>query len=134
MAVFTYKATDARDDVSGTIAADTPRAGARPAARARAGGPRYRRLSTGSRRRRKAERATLPAPPAVAGRGLRHQATVFIRELSTLLGVGVPLLEALETIARQHKGRFHSAILLLRDRVAAGVSLAQCDARAAARL
>jgi type II secretory pathway component PulF len=55
---------------------------------------------------------------------LRHHATGFIRELSTLLGVGMPLLEALETLSRQHKGAFQSAILLVRDRVAAGISLA----------
>ncbi len=55
---------------------------------------------------------------------MRHESTTFIRELSTLLGVGVPLLEALETIARQHTGRFHTAVVLLRDRVASGASLA----------
>jgi len=34
------------------------------------------------------------------------------------------LLESLETIARQHTGRFQTAIVFLRDRVAAGASLA----------
>src|SRR5438105_10070039 len=47
-----------------------------------------------------------------------------MRKLFTLLGVGVPLLEALDVIARQHVGRFHATVLLLRDRVAAGSSLA----------
>jgi len=41
------------------------------------------------------------------------------------LGVGVPLLEALETCARQHTGGFHAVIVVLRDRVASGASLAQ---------
>src|SRR5204862_3684661 len=58
-------------------------------------------------------------------RSARGQVTLFIREISTLLAVGVPLLETLETIARQHRGKFHTTILLLRDRVAAGSSLAQ---------
>jgi type II secretory pathway component PulF len=56
---------------------------------------------------------------------MRHHVTTFVREVSTLISVGVPLLEALETIAQQHKGRFQTVILLLRDRVAAGASLGQ---------
>ncbi len=57
----------------------------------------------------------------------RHSAEVtsLFQEMSTLLAAGIPLLEALETIARQHKGRFQQAILLLRDHVASGGSLAQ---------
>jgi type II secretory pathway component PulF len=119
MPVFAYKALDARErgERSGTIAADTPRQ-ARDLLRER--GLVVRDLST----------ATAPAGTAATtrrrvARGVRSQVTEFVRELSTLLGVGVPLLEALETLARQHKGRFHTVILLLRDRVAAGASLAQ---------
>jgi type II secretory pathway component PulF len=56
---------------------------------------------------------------------VRHQVTTFIREVSTLLAVGVPLAEGLETIARQHRGRFGEVILLLRDRVLGGASLGQ---------
>ena len=117
MPVFTYIANDAEaSERSGTIAADTPRQ-ARDLLRERglvvrrveeAAGP----VRAGAWRRR-------------AGTGIRHQATGFIREVSTLLAVGVPLLEALETIARQYKGRFATVILLLRDRVAAGASLGQ---------
>lgn len=51
--------------------------------------------------------------------------TGFLQELATLLGAGVPLLEALGTISRQHAGRFQQAILLLRDHVAAGGGLAE---------
>ena len=119
MPVFAYKAMNAREgERSGTIAADTPRQ-ARDLLRERGlvvrglsaasgpeGGLRWRRRSGGG------------------GRS-RAQVTGFIREVSTLLGVGVPLLEALETLARQHKGRFHTTILLLRDRVAGGASLGQ---------
>jgi type II secretory pathway component PulF len=124
MAVFTYKATDARNDVTGTIAADTPRQ-ARDLLRER--GLVVRDISdfqpTPLPAAIKQRRAKLPVRPRPR-RGLRHHATGFIRELSTLLGVGMPLLEALETLSRQHKGAFQSAILLVRDRVAAGISLA----------
>ena len=49
----------------------------------------------------------------------------FIRELSTLLAVGIPLLDAIDAIHRQHRGRFGSVLLALRDRVSSGVGLAQ---------
>ena len=54
--------------------------------------------------------------------------TGLLQELSTLLGAGIPLLETLDTITRQHTGRFQRSILLLRDHVAAGGSLAQAMA------
>jgi type II secretory pathway component PulF len=116
MPVFAYKATDLREgERSGTVAADTPRQ-ARDILRER--GLVVRDLSAA-------------ASPAGTSKGrrpktrARTQVTDVIREISTLLAVGVPLLETLETIARQHKGKFHTTILLLRDRVAAGASLGQ---------
>jgi type II secretory pathway component PulF len=51
-----------------------------------------------------------------------------VRELATLLGVGIPLVEALDTLCRQHRGRFGTALLQLRDRVAAGAGLADAMA------
>src|SRR5258707_11594691 len=100
MPVFAYKATDARGDGdrSGTIAADTPRQ-ARDLLRER--GLVVRGLSAAE-----APVAALKWRPA-SGR-MRAQVSGFIREASTLLGGGVPLLEALETLARQHKGKFHT--------------------------
>jgi type II secretory pathway component PulF len=116
MPVFAYKATDVREgERSGTIAADTPRQ-ARDLLRER--GLVVRGLSAAS------GPATSLKWRRPSGRS-RAQVTAFIREISTLLGVGVPLLEALETLARQHKGKFHTTILLLRDRVAGGASLGQ---------
>jgi type II secretory pathway component PulF len=121
MAVFTYKATDVMTgDLTGSIAADTPRQ-ARDLLRER--GLVIRDISeakSSSAATNAAQTRTLPR----GRRGLRHQSTIFIRELSTLLAVGVPLLEALQTIADQHSGRFKTCVLLLRDRVAAGSSLA----------
>jgi len=124
MGVFTYKATDSQTEVTGTIAADTPRQ-ARDLLRERglvvhdiADYQPERQAASGRR-----PRVELRPRPRLR-RGARHHATDFIREMSTLLSVGVPLLECLETIARQHRGRFQAAILLIRDRVAAGISLA----------
>ena len=54
--------------------------------------------------------------------------TGLLQELLTLLGAGIPLLEALDTITRQHKGRFQRSILMLREHVAAGGSLAEAMA------
>jgi type II secretory pathway component PulF len=121
MAVFLYKAIDpATEDVSGTIAADTPRQ-ARELLRER--GLIVRDVRDYQPARPKGARSIL-LPQWSSLRSLRHDATTFVRELSTLLGVGVPLLEALDTIARQHKGRFHAVVVALRDRVSAGASLA----------
>lgn len=121
MAVFLYKAIDgATEDVNGTIAADTPRQ-ARELLRER--GLIVRDIGDYQPAPQRRSRV-LPSPGWSSRRAMRHQVTTLVRELSTLLGVGVPLMEALETIARQHKGRFHSAVLLLRERVAAGASLA----------
>jgi len=60
------------------------------------------------------------------GRRRRYQYRValFARELATLLSVGMPLVEALETLARQHHGGFRLVLLALRDRVTNGQSLA----------
>ncbi len=116
MPVFAYKATDLREgDRSGTIAADTPRQ-ARDMLRER--GLVVRDLSA----------ASVGAGTSSRRRGVGRVSglvTSFIREVATLLAVGVPLLETLETIARQYKGKFQTTILLLRDRVAAGASLGQ---------
>jgi len=118
MAVFTYKAIDERAArLSGTIAADTPRQ-ARDLLRDR--GLVVQDLS--DVRRARGSRA-----PRLRRRGLRAggaHTTGFVRELSVLLGAGVPLTEALATLASQYRGRFGAAVLLLRDRVAAGASLA----------
>ncbi|MFA7236017.1 MAG: type II secretion system F family protein [Phycisphaeraceae bacterium] len=51
--------------------------------------------------------------------------TGLFQEMSTLLGAGIPLLETLDTITRQHTGRFQQSIMLLRDHVAAGGGLAE---------
>lgn len=46
------------------------------------------------------------------------------RDLSTLLRVGVPLVDALRTLSIQHTGRLSEILLSITDRVTAGSSLA----------
>jgi type II secretory pathway component PulF len=114
MAVYTYKASDpSAIETTGTIAADTPRQ-ARDLLRDR--GLTVRNLAHAETRRK--SRAPLFSASS------SYVVTLFLRELSTLLSVGVPLLEAMETLAQQHHGSFRMHLLVLRDRVAAGSSLA----------
>jgi len=118
MPVFAYKALSTNASaVSGLIVADTPR-DARDSLRAK--GLTVEKVSP------RASDAT-GGVPRLLRRGARGDAARvngFIRELSTLLGVGIPLVEAIDTIQSQHHGRFAAALLTLRDRIAAGASLA----------
>jgi type II secretory pathway component PulF len=114
--VFTYKALNTRHlPVSGVVAADTPRQ-ARDLLRSQ--GLLVEGVTTGTDR---------VASKWRLGSGRRdvRKVPAFVRQLSTLLGAGVPLLDALDTIIKQYRGRFRSTLLLLRDKVAAGSSLAE---------
>lgn len=53
------------------------------------------------------------------------QLVMFVRELSTLLAVGTPMVEALDVALRQQRGGFGKTLLQVRDLVAAGVPLSQ---------
>src|ERR1700733_6610296 len=117
MPVFAYDAVDtsARDH-SGTIAADSPRE-ARDKLRAQgylveAIAEKHSRPS-GSRR--------------ILERPGRHaaQLTAVIRDLATLLGTGINLSDALDTLAAQHAGRLQTSLLGLRERVTGGSSLSE---------
>lgn len=128
MGVYAYKAINgtAGDAVRGTVTADSPRA-ARDLLRGR--GLKVRDLSEV-----RGSLATLRLPglalPRRLGRGLglgarsEGKVVAFYRELATLLNAGIPLLQALDGIIRQHRGGFHAHLMLLRDRIAAGESLA----------
>lgn len=129
MAVFSYKAVDHNDAmVRGTVVADTARQ-ARDLLRAR--GLEIEKIVQAGR-----TSASVALPGVL--RGLSqinlHQpfqrrntagVTTFIRELSTLLSVGLPLLESIDTIIRQQKGAFRTSLQRLRDRVSSGVGLAE---------
>jgi general secretion pathway protein F len=114
MAVFAYTATDdGRAATRGILIADTPRQ-ARDLLRAR--GLTIQRLAPeeGRRIRRLPLRRRRRVAPVAR----------FAGELSMLLGAGIPLLEAIDAIARESHGSFRAALAVLRDRVTAGASLA----------
>jgi type II secretory pathway component PulF len=117
MTVFAYKAASTGTPlVAGTITADSPRQ-ARDQLRSR--GLVVHEISSQAVTRR------FNWWPLVR-RG-RHAAKVAstIRELATLLGAGIPLLESLDALAQQHRGSFRASLLAVRERVAAGSSLGE---------
>ena len=121
MPVFAYKAMNySREPVRGAVSADSPRQ-ARDILRGRG-------LTVQEIFEKRADVQHGWWPLRRSGRYAGRLASV-VRELATLLGVGIPLTESLDTVALQYRGHFHSALLLLRDQVEAGVSLA--DAMAA---
>ncbi len=117
MAVFSYVGVDRNSTiVKGTVAADTPRQ-AREELRDR--GVRVRKL---------AECATKTPRRWAAAFSLASRQTQWataVHELAMLLHAGIPLLDAIDTLVQQHSGSFRAAILGVRDRVAAGSSLAE---------
>lgn len=119
MAVFAYKALDGRQSpVDGTVAAESPRQ-ARDMLRARG-----LRVEAVRRREPRGSPFARLWPPR------RHGAKVAgtIRDLGTLIGAGVPLLDALQTVSRSHAGDFLASLQHLQDRVAAGAGLAEAMA------
>ncbi len=129
MPVFSFKAVDLDlAAVSGTVVADTAWE-ARDQLRGR--GLTIEQVTPvaaprNSRNPRKA--LTRWTFPLRATRRYDAQAVMFIRELSTLLGAGLPMLDALDTVTKQCKGGFEQQVLVLRDRIASGASLAEAMA------
>lgn len=120
MAVFAYKATNQQGKrVNGTIVAETPRL-ARDTLRSQG-----LAIQKVSQRRQRTGSGLQPLLAKLTARKQQHKIITFIRELSTLLAVGTPLLESMDVIIRQHQGAFGSALLQIRERVASGSSLAQ---------
>ncbi len=117
MAVFSYVGVDRNSTiVKGTVAADTPRQ-AREELRDK--GVRVRKLD---------ENTTKTRPrlfPAFSFASHKAQWATAVHELAMLLHAGIPMLEALDTLAEQNSGSFRAAILGVRDHVAAGSSLAE---------
>jgi type II secretory pathway component PulF len=62
-------------------------------------------------------------------RRLQAEVTAFIRELGTLVRAGIPLLDALGTLAQQHSRTLRPVIQELTDEVAAGTGLAEAMSR-----
>jgi type II secretory pathway component PulF len=120
MAVYAYSARDAGTGrsgrVRGTITADSPR---QVRDRLRARGLAVDDVVEQSPGRRQSFAARYLA----TRQGVK--VTGLLQEMTTLLSAGIPLLESLDTITRQHSGRFRQSVLLLRDHVASGGSLAE---------
>jgi type II secretory pathway component PulF len=123
MAVYLYTASNpatARSaPIRGTITADSPRQ-ARDQLRAQG-------LAIRDVVEQSAQRRQTLWDQYLAGQQ-KSKVTALLQEMSTLLAAGIPLLEALDTITRQHAGRFRRSIMLLRDHVASGGSLAEAMA------
>jgi type II secretory pathway component PulF len=115
MAVFAYKAIDLdTSPVGGTIIADTPRQ-ARDV---------LREQGLTLTDIRPVTEAGLGFLTRARGGRAQEEVLSFVRELATLLQAGIPLLGALQTLTRQHGGRFRAVVQQLADQVAAGLSLA----------
>ncbi len=121
MAVYEYKAIDLdASDVAGTVVADTPRQ-ARDLLRERG-----LTITQVAEHRRDRAAGLLERR---RGRLARGETVAFIRELGTLLAVGIPLHSALQTLVEQHGRRFRPVIQFLGDQVASGVGLAEAMSR-----
>lgn len=118
MAVYVYIVAGSVTN-RGTITADSPR-GARDQLRAR--GLVVDDLVEQTASRRDSWFARYQARRQTAN------ITGLLQEMSTLLAAGIPLLESLDTLTRQHTGLIQRSILLLREHVAAGGSLAEAMA------
>lgn len=119
MAVFAYRAQNQQYTVvRGTVTADTPRQ-ARDLLRER--GLAVEEIAVYNQRKTS---WNLPLP----GGSHSTKLVTVIRELATLLSVGIPLVEALDTISRQYKGGFQTSLLVIKDRVTAGANLAEAMA------
>ncbi|MFB3891194.1 MAG: type II secretion system F family protein [Phycisphaerae bacterium] len=120
MPVFEYNATSSDGAAAtGTIVADTPRQ-ARDALRER--GLKIAAVAPVAKARGRLFGASRQ------GRRDQHHVVKFVRELATLLQAGIPLLPALNTLARQHQRRFRAVVQQLADQVGAGASLADAMA------
>ena len=116
MAVFAYTGVGSDSTVvKGTVAADSPRQ-ARDQLRGR--GVRVRRLRPCTERRGRGGLLNISLGSANA------KWATAVHELAMLLHAGIPMLESLDTLAEQNRGQFRTALLAVRDRVAAGSSLA----------
>ncbi|MGA2230829.1 MAG: type II secretion system F family protein [Tepidisphaeraceae bacterium] len=118
MAVFDYNAVDtAQAPNRGILVADTPRQ-ARDLLRAR--GLTIQRLD--------AQEGQREGRLTIGRRRHVQRVARFAGELSMLIGAGIPLLEAIDAIARENHGAFSASLAVLRDRITAGSSLADAMA------
>jgi type II secretory pathway component PulF len=116
MPVYSYKATDSGGISSvGTLSANS-------AYEARSD-LRDRGLRVLDISEQKATRTSLSLTGAPGRYSARFAGVMS--ELATLLGTGIPLLEAMKSVAHQQPRLVHVALMQLRDRVSSGVSLTE---------
>ena len=122
MAVFSYTGVNRESaTVRGTVAADTPR---QARDQLRGEGVRVKRLTESADKQ--SGRTWLPRFSLLSSKTLW---STSVHELAMMLHAGIPMLDALDTIADQNHGSFRAAMLGVRDRVAAGSSLADALAQ-----
>lgn len=117
MAVFHY--TGVKSDssiVRGTVSADTPR---QARDQLRGEGVRVKQIDEAGTTSTNTKVAL-----ALPLRSFRFQWATAIHEMAMMLHAGIPILDALDTVADQNRGPFRVAMLKVRDRVASGSSLA----------
>jgi type II secretory pathway component PulF len=116
MPVFAYKAVDLHDVASdGTIAANSAYE-ARTDLRDRG----LRVLAISEQKATRINLSLSATPGAYSSRF-----TGVMGELATLLGTGIPLLEAMKSVAHQQPRMIHIALMQLRDRVSSGITLTE---------
>ncbi|MFK7738309.1 MAG: type II secretion system F family protein [Pirellulaceae bacterium] len=121
MPVFQYSGVDnTRQRMTGTIIADSPRH-ARDQLRER--GIRVQGIEQAAGA--KGRLTSILSVKGIQQRTAAAQWGLVAHELSMLLAAGIPLAEALDALTGQHKGATRTSIMMLRDRVEAGVGLAK---------
>lgn len=117
MAVFHYTGVTADSTVvRGTVSADTPR---QARDQLRGDGVRVKQIGE-AKINASAKKTNLSWPL----RSFRVQWATAIHEIAMMLHAGIPILDALDTVAEQNRGPFRVAMLKVRDQVASGSSLA----------
>ncbi|MEC8557963.1 MAG: type II secretion system F family protein [Planctomycetota bacterium] len=118
MAVFVYRGSNPDErNVKGTILADSPRH-ARDQLRERG------IVVHAIDEQQRGDVSILQSLGQFGYRKARAQWGLVAHEMSMLLSAGIPLLEALDDLASQHRGAIRTGILKLRDKVESGASLA----------
>lgn len=122
MPVFAYHARNESNKLlKGTVSGDSPRHARQ---QLRDQGLRIVQITLQSTGDRNSDIAI----PLVSGKKYTTLVAGFTGELATLLSVGVPLHEALETLSLQYRGRFRDVVLHLIEAVTSGKSLADAMA------
>jgi len=116
MPIYSYKATDVQGTVSGgSLSANSPYE-ARTDLRDRG----LRVLSIAEQKATRINIALSTTPGHYSARFAG-----VLGELATLLGTGIPLLDALKSVAHQQPRLVHVALMQLRDQVSSGISLTE---------